>query len=243
MRVFSNYQIIFLCFLIISTLIVAQTKTMEGAANMANDTLTDTQTLKPGFGITSKNGKYMMEYGTKETLKIIRLKTDKDGDVSMRDDSVVIDTIWDSGLKNVEREGSLRFTEGVLAVYDDKGEVRWKSDSKGAGGASSKLVMGDDGKVSIFDVGNKVIWSVPTKVVEGLTNIAVETDNDDVFNSKYEANLTDQRIELQKGMNDLLHLQSNDANTSKSQMDSSILINIFWTALASSMIYYLAVSV
>ena len=243
MRVFSNYQIIFFCFLIISTLIVAQAKTMEGAANMVNDTLTDTQTLKPGFGITSKNGKYMMEYGINETLKIIRLQTDKDGDVKMNKDSVVIDTIWDSGLKNVEREGSLRFTEGVLAVYDDKGEVRWKSDSKGAGGASSKLVMGDDGKLTIYDVSNQVIWSVPTKVVEGLTDIDVGSDDDTVFNNKYKSNLTDKRAELQQKTNDLLHLQSNDANTSKSQMDSSILINIFWTALASSMIYYLAVNV
>jgi len=243
MRVFSNYQIIFLCFLIISTLIVAQAKTMEGAANMVNDTLTDTQTLKPGFGITSKNGKYMMEYGTKGTLKIIRLKTDKDGDVDMRDESIVIDTIWDSGLKEVEREGSLRFTEGVLAVYDDKDEVRWKSDSKGAGGASSKLVMGDDGKISIYDVSNQVIWSAPTKVVEGLGNIAVGSDSNDDFEDKYKANLTDKRAELQRKTNDLLYLQSNDTNTSKSQMDSSILINIFWTALASSMIYYLAVNV
>ena len=103
--------------------------------------------------------------------------------------------------------------------------------------------MGDDGKLTIYDVSNQVIWSVPTKVVEGLTDIDVGSDDDTVFNNKYKSNLTDKRAELQQKTNDLLHLQSNDANTSKSQMDSSILINIFWTALASSMIYYLAVNV
>lgn len=234
MRVFSNYQIIFLCFLVISTLMVAQTKTMEGATNMVNDTLTDTQTLKPGFGITSKNGKYMLEYGTGETLKIIRLKTDKDGDVIMNGDSVIIDTIWDSGLKKVDRPGSLVFKEGVLIVYNDSGEVRWKSDSKGAGGASSKLVMGDDGKISIYDVGNQVIWSAPNKVTEGFDT----ANNDDkTFTDLYRTKITNKRDELQRQTNQLL------SNNNKLQMDSAILVNILWTVVASSMIYYLAVSV
>jgi len=220
--------------LILSTLIVAQTKTMEGATNMVNDTLTDTQTLKPGFGLTSKNGKYMLEYGTDETLKIIRLKTDKSGDVVMNAESVVIDTIWDSGLKKTDRKGSLVFKEGVLIMYDDKNEVRWKSDSKGAGGASSKLVMGDNGKISIFDVGNQVIWSAPSKVTEGFD---VAKNDDKTFTDDYRTEITNKRHELQRQTNRLT------TNTNKLQMDSSILINIVLTVLASSMIYYLAVSV
>ena len=234
MRVFSNYQLIFLCFLILSTLVVAQAKTTEGATNMATDTLTDTQTLKPGFGLTSKNGKYMLEYGTDETLKIIRLKTDKSGDVVMNAESVVIDTIWDSGLKKTDRKGSLVFKEGVLIMYDDKNEVRWKSDSKGAGGASSKLVMGDNGKISIFDVGNQVIWSAPSKVIEGFD---VANNDDKTFTDDYKTKITNKRDELQRQTNRLT------TNTNKLQMDSSILINIVLTVLASSMIYYLAVSV
>ena len=159
MRVFSNSQLIILVFLLLSITIILKSKT--SGEGFTNDTMQEGDTLKPGYGLTSKNGKYRLDFGLDGTLKIIQVATDETNAIAMDTDSIKVTTLWDSGLTSTKTVTVLDFREGNLSVLDDTGNVRWDTKTKGAGGAGSKLVMGDDGVLTIYAADDTVIWSTP----------------------------------------------------------------------------------
>jgi len=198
-------------------------------------------TLKPGYGLMSKNGKHRLDFGLDGTLKIIQVSTDETNAIAMDTDSIKVTTSWDSGVTSTKTVTVLDFREGNLSVLDDAGNVRWDTKTKGAGGAGSKLVIGDDGVLTIYAADETVIWSTPTTkkkipVKEGLMNVNL-TDSE--FAPKYQTDITDKRTLLQKKTDELVQLNS---NSNKIGMERAIFINILATVLASSMIYYAVVS-
>ena len=233
MRVFSNQQIIILIFLLLSITIILKGKSNEG---FTTDTMQEGDTLKPGYGLTSKNGKYRLDFGLDGTLKIIQVSTDETNTIAMDTDSIKVTTSWDSGVTSTKTVTVLDFREGNLSVLDDAGNVRWDTKTKGAGGSGSKLVMGDNGVLTIYAADDTVIWSTPIKenipVKEGLMNVNL---TDAEFAPRYKTDMTDKRALLQKKTDELVQLNN---NTNKIGMDRAIFVNILATVAASSMIYY-----
>ena len=236
MRVFSNGQLIILVFLLLSITIILKSKTSEG---FTNDTMQEGDTLKPGFGLISKNGKYRLDFGLDGTLKIIQVATDETNAIVMGTDSIKVTTLWDSGVTPTKTGSVLDFREGNLSVLDDAGNVRWETNTKGAGGAGSKSVIGDDGVLTIYAADDTVIWSTPITekipVKEGLMNVNL---TDAEFAPRYQADITDKRALLQKKTDELVQLNS---QSNKMGMDRAIFLNILATVAASSMIYYAVV--
>ena len=197
------------------------------------DTLTDLQSLRPGFGLVSNNGKYKMDYKTDGTLNIIRIVTDEN-------DNIVIDkktglakteTVWASRIKrSSSTEGALTLDDGVVTIADYKGDARRKPYGKDDGErGGSKLVMQDDGLLVIYDSDGKPTWSAPSSSPEEGFTLPVD----------YDPKITQKRADLEDKTRELVQMTSSDAN---SRMDWSILVNILWTVIASSLLYYLLVN-
>jgi hypothetical protein len=197
------------------------------------DTLFDSQSLKPGFGLTSKNGKYKMDYASDGTLNIIGIVTDKNGNVVIDKKTGVVKTeiIWRSRIKRTSAtEGALTLDDGKVTIYNHKGDERRKpygKDDNERGG--SKLVMQDNGLLVIYDSNGKITWSAPSRAPEeGFT-----------LPGDYDEEITKKRDELQDKTRELIQITSSEA---KNKMDWSILVNILWTVIASSLLYYLLVN-
>ena len=228
MRVFSNTQIIILIFLLLSMTIILKSKNNEG---FTNDTLPEGSIMNSGSGLTSKNGKYRLDFGLDGTLKVIQLATDETNAIVTDNDSIKVSTKWNSGIKPVSYDSTLELTDGNLSVLDDKGQSRWDTKTKGAGGESSKLKMRDDGILAIYAFDNTVIWSSEKILIkEGL--MSVTTKN---FESDYKTDITDKRALLKKNTDELVQLKD---PSNKIHMDKAIFINILAIVVASSMIYY-----
>ena len=228
MRVFSNTQIIILIFLLLSMTIILKSKNNEG---FTNDALPEGSIMNSGSGLTSKNGKYRLDFGLDGTLKVIQLATDETNAIVTDNDSIKVSTKWNSGIKPVSYDSTLELTDGNLSVLDDKGQSRWDTKTKGAGGESSKLKMRDDGILAIYAFDNTVIWSSEKILIkEGL--MSVTTKN---FESDYKTDITDKRALLKKNTDELVQLKD---PSNKIHMDKAIFINILAIVVASSMIYY-----
>ena len=191
------------------------------------DTLYDSQSLEPGHGLMSKSGKYRMDYGIDGTFNVLRIVTNQNGDVvTDRKGNVRTENVWASrerGIRNAE--GPFTLEDGIIKVFNNKGDERWKQGRDDEGGGS-KLVMQDNGLLVLYNSAGNKVWSVPSRVPEeGYEN--------------YETDIEDKRDELQEQTSELIRLQSSEANENKSKMDWSILVNILWTVIASSLIYYL----
>jgi hypothetical protein len=221
MRVFSNYQLILLIFLFMTTIVLTKSVNHD---NM--DTLYDSQSLEPGFGLTSKSGKYKMDYGRDGTFNVLRIVTNKNGDVvTDRKGVVKTETVWASRERRIRNaEGPFTLEDGVLKIFNNKGDERWKKGKDDERGGS-KLIMQDNGLLVLYDSDGKKIWSVPSRSPEGYEN--------------YETDIEDKRDELEKQTNELIRLKSLESNENKSRMNWSILANILWTVIATSLIYYL----
>jgi hypothetical protein len=233
MKVFSNKQLILLIFLLLSIIITLKCKTNEGLENASNDTLNKEIVLQPGFDLTSKNGKYRLDFDLDGTLRVTQLAIDEDNAIVLKNGSIKVENKWDSGVKPVEYDSILEFKDGNLSILDDKKQTRWSTNTKGAGGEGSKLVMNDDGILTIYTFDNKVIWSsAKVSMKEGLA-INVNT-KDSEFLPAYETNIATPRSSLQKKTDELVQLK----NHNNTDVNSAIFTNILATVLASSMIYY-----
>lgn len=222
MRVFSNYQLILLIFLFMTTIVLSKSVNHD---NM--DTLYDSQSLKPGYGLTSKSGKYRMDYGIDGTFNILRIVTNQNGDVvTDRKGNVKTENVWASRERRVRNaEGPFILEDGIIKIFNNKGDERWEQGKDDEAGGS-KLVMQDNGLLVLYNSAGNKVWSAPSRAPEeGYEN--------------YETDIEDKRDELQKHTSELIRLQSSEANENKSKMDWSILVNILWTVIASSLIYYL----
>ena len=234
MRVFSNTQIIILIFLLLSMTIILKSKYNEG---FTNDTLPEGSIMNSGSGLTSKNGKYRLDFGLDGTLKVIQLATDETNAIVTDNDSIKVSTKWNSGIKPVTYDSVLELTDGNLSVLDEKGQSRWDTKTKDTGGNSSKLKMRDDGILAIYGVDNIVIWSSEKILIkEGLMNV---NTTDAIFDPKYKTDIADKRALLKKNTDELVQLKD---PSNKIHMDKTIFINILATVLASSMIYYAVIS-
>ena len=229
MRVFSNTQIIILIFLLLSTTIILKSKYSEG---LTNDTLPEGVALKSGSGLTSKNGRYRLDFGLDGTLKVVELAIDESNAIVMENEAIKVNTKWNPGLKPVAYDSVLEIRNGNLSVSDDRGQTRWESNTKGAGGDGGKLVMGNDGILAIYTFDNNVVWSSDVTLVKEGMNVNTP---DATFEPEYKAGITDKRTVLQKKTDELVQL--NDP-VNKIHMDSTTFINILATVVASSMIYY-----
>ncbi len=86
--------------------------------------------------------------------------------------------------------------------------------------------MLDTGLLALYNSAGTIVGSWPDGgPAEGYVN--------------YQQNIADKRDELQKQTNELLRLKSTKTNENKSKMDWSILVNILWTVIASTLLYYL----
>lgn len=229
MRVFSNYQLILLIFILMSTLVLSKSVRYD-----TMDTLVDLQSLKPGFGLTSKNGKYKMDYGTDGTLNIIGIVTDNNGNFVFDKKTGLVKTevIWGSRIKRTSAtEGALTLEDGVLNVYDHKGDERTKSKGSEDERGGSKLVMQDNGLLVIYNSDGKVTWSAPSKAPEEGFTIDGSFDDTD-----YSEKIRAERDVLQDKTRELIHMKSKE---STDRMNWTILVNILWTVIASSLLYYL----
>ncbi|MFY7728011.1 MAG: hypothetical protein ACOVRN_00690 [Flavobacterium sp.] len=204
------------------------------------DTLVDLQSLKPGYGLISKNGKYKMDYGTDGTLNIIGIVTDENGNVVIDKKTGMVKTkrIWESRIKRTSNiEGALTLENGVLNVYDHKGDERTKSKGEEDEDGGSKLVMQDNGLLTLYNSAGKVTWSAPKRSPEeGFTVDGTFTETDYINKIKLK------RDNLQDKTRELLRMTSPEANENKSRMDWSILVNISWTVIAFTLLYYLIVN-
>ena len=208
--------------------IILKSKNNEG---FTNDALPEGSIMNSGSGLTSKNGKYRLDFGLDGTLKVIQLATDETNAIVTDNDSIKVSTKWNSGIKPVSYDSTLELTDGNLSVLDDKGQSRWDTKTKGAGGESSKLKMRDDGILAIYAFDNTVIWSSEKILIkEGL--MSVTTKN---FESDYKTDITDKRALLKKNTDELVQLKD---PSNKIHMDKAIFINILAIVVASSMIYY-----
>ena len=210
--------------------IILKSKNNEG---FTNDTLPEGTVLKSGSGLTSKNGKYRLDFGLDGTLKVIQLVTDETNAIVTDNDSIKVSTKWNSGIKPVTYDSTLELTDGNLSVLDDKGQNRWDTKTKGGGGESSKLKMRDDGILAIYAFDNTVIWySDKIMVKEGLMNV---NTRDSTFGPTYTTDIDNKRALLKQKTDELVQL-NNPIN--KIHMDKSIFVNILAVVVASSMIYY-----
>ena len=212
---------------------------LEGVSNdtlpegVSNDTLPEGGSLKSGSGLTSKNNKYRLDFGLDGTLKVTELATDETNAIVMDNDSIKVNTKWDSGIKPVTYDSVLEIRDGNLSVLDDKGQSRWDTNTKGAGGDGTKLIMRDDGILAIYTFDNKVVWSSDKiSIKEGLMNV---NTIDAIFEPAYNTDIKDKRTLLQKKTDELVQL--NDP-INKIHTNSSTFANILATVVASSMIYY-----
>ena len=230
MRVFSNYQLILLIFIFMSTILVSKSINYD---NM--DTLYDFQSLQPGFGLVSKSGKNKMDYGKDGTLNIIRLKTDRDGNMQIdrRTGMPITENVWGQGQNpggalapNPGGAGPLTLANGILSIYNSSGEnlvkQHWWGQTPRDEDGGSKLVMLDTGLLVLFNSAGGWAANWPEYPAEGYEN--------------YTQDIANKRDELQKQTSELLRLKSNE---NKPKMDWSILVNILWTVIATSMLYYL----
>lgn len=224
MRAFSNYQLILLIFIFTATLVLSKSVKYD-----TMDTLLELQSLKPGFGLTSNNGKYKMDYGTDGTLNTIGIVTDKNGNIEIdkKTGMVKTKTVWPSKEKRTSNtEGAITLEDGKIAMYDYKGEERWGPYGKEDEGEDSRLVMQDNGVLALYNSANEKTWSVPSKAPE------------EGF-EEYDEKITQKRADLEDKTRELVQLASSE---SKYRMDWSILVNILWTVIASSLLYYLIVN-
>ncbi len=192
------------------------------------DTLVDLQSLKPGYGLVSQNGKYKLDYGLDGTLEIIGLETDKNGDIVMdkKTNTVKTKRIWDSRLKRVSNpEGALTLENGKFTVYDHKGDERIKPKGQEDESGKSKLVMQNNGLLALYNKVGDIVWSVPKRAPEGFD-----------VNTDYDTKITQERNKLEEKTRNLVRLQSSENN---SQMKWNILTNILWSVIALSLFYYL----
>ena len=185
------------------------------------DTLAESQSLKPGYSLISKNGKYAMDYGADGTLNVVGIETDENGDIVTDANKVKTNTLWNSRIKQSSNPNMpLTLQNGKLSVYDNKlraGIEYGKTDE----GGGSKLVMLDNGILSLFNTAGKLMWAAPT---EGMTG------------SDYASKITGSRTDLQTKVRDLLQLQSPE---NKSRMNWNILVNVLWTVVALSFFYFI----
>ena len=213
--------------------IVLKSKNNEGLEGVSNDTLPEGGSLKSGSGLTSKNNKYRLDFGLDGTLKVIELATDETNAIVMDNDSIKVNTKWDSGIKPVTYDSVLEIRDGNLSVLDDVRNSRWDTNTKGAGGDGTKLIMRDDGILAIYTFDNNVVWSSDKiSIKEGLMNV---NTTDAIFEPAYNTDIKDKRTLLQKKTDELVQLKD---PVNKIHMDSTTFINILATVVASSMIYY-----
>ena len=233
MRVFSNYQLILLIFIFMSTIVLSKSVKYDTL-----DTLYDFQSLQPGFGLVSKSGKYKMDYGRDGTMNVIRLKTDRDGNMQIdrRTGMPITENVWGQGQKpegapgpNPGGAGPLTLANGILSIYNSSGESlvkqHWWGDTPRDEEGGSKLVMLDTGLLALYNSAGNIVANWPENPAEGYEN--------------YTKDITNKRDELQKQTSELLRLKSNE---NKPKMDWTILAYILWTVIASSLLYYLLIN-
>ena len=217
MRTFTNYQLILLFFIFITIFVLSKSVSHDDTM----DTLAESQSLKPGYSLISKNGKYAMDYGADGTLNVVGIETDENGDIVTDANKVKTNTLWNSRIKQSSNPNMpLTLQNGKLSVYDNKlraGIEYGKTDE----GGGSKLVMLDNGILSLFNTAGKLMWAAPT---EGMTG------------SDYASKITGSRTDLQTKVRDLLQLQSPE---NKSRMNWNILVNVLWTVVALSFFYFI----
>ena len=225
MRIFSNNQIIILIFLVVSVFILLKSKgkNTDGFDALSKDTLTEDGTLIPGSGLTSKNGKYRLDYGLDGKMTVIQLEIDASGNVPTDDGSLTVNTIWDAKIKSPTNDSIIEFKGGNVSVVDDKDDVLWSANTK----VGSRLVINDDGALTIYDNDDNVIWS--SVVSEGMAI----GDPINTFTQEYKAKITDVRNDIKTKKYELAQLQDHTQN------NYVILTNLTLTVLASSMIYYI----
>jgi len=215
--------------LLLSTTIILKSKYSEG---LTNDTLPEGVALKSGSGLTSKNGRYRLDFGLDGTLKVVELAIDESNAIVMENEAIKVNTKWNPGLKPVAYDSVLEIRNGNLSVSDDRGQTRWESNTKGAGGDGGKLVMGNDGILAIYTFDNNVVWSSDVTLVKEGMNVNTP---DATFEPEYKVGITDKRTLLQKKTDELVQLKD---PVNKIHMDSTTFVNILATVVASSMIYY-----
>jgi len=223
MRVFSNYQLILLIFVFMSTILVSKSVNYD-----TMDTLYEYQTINPGYGLTSKSGKYKLDYGADGTFNILRLATDRDGNMAFDRKTGMMKTenVYSPLRPNPGNAGPMTLVDGKLTVFNKKGEEVWGPAGADDEGGNSKLVILDTGLLALYNSAGTIVGSWPDGgPAEGYVN--------------YQQNIADKRDELQKQTNELLRIQSTKTNENKSKMDWSILVNILWTVIASTLLYYL----
>jgi len=187
------------------------------------DTLAESQSLKPGYSLISKNGKYAMDYGADGTLNVVGIETDENGDIitDANTNRVKTNTLWNSRIKPSSNPNTpLTLQNGKFSVYDNKlrAGIEYGKEDEGGG---SKLVMLDNGILSLFNTAGKLMWAAPT---EGMT------DGD------YASKITGPRTDLQTKVSKVLQLQSPE---NKTRMNWNILVNVLWTVVALSFFYFI----
>lgn len=217
MRTFTNYQLILLFFIFITIFVLSKSVSYDDTM----DTLNEFQSLKPGYSLISKNGKYAMDYRADGTLNVVGIETDENGDIVTDGNKVKTNTLWNSRIKPSPNANTpLTLQDGKFRVYDNKlraGIEYGKTDE----GGGSKLVMQDNGILSLFNTVGKLTWAAP---IEGMT------DGD------YASKITGPRTDLQNKVRNLLQLQSPE---NKSRMNWNILVNVLWTVVALSFFYFI----
>jgi hypothetical protein len=191
--------------------------------------LIDLKSLKPGYGLTSNNGQYKLEYGSDGTLNVIGIVTDKNGNLvkDKKTNTVKTENIWKSKIKGasqIEGEGQLIIENGLLNVYNSKGESRFGPKGIKDENGGSKLVMEDNGSLVLYDSEGQPTWSSE----EGFTGKFTRDE--------YTNDITNQRINLQEKTRDLHRLATDETDE---KMNRNVLINILLTIIASGLFYFL----
>lgn len=228
MTTFSKKQIGFGLFAIAIILICMVTKTYV-LESLDGDTLKNGDSMSKGEMMFSQNGIYSLTFGQDGTLKIMttdsKTKASKEFDVISNKDFK----------ENIPL--NLTFIDGNIAISteDLEGEekIKWQTNTRANG--VSKAQLRNDGILVIIDEKGNRIWA-SGKIKEGFTGNG-SSNSDASFNE-----MNDNQTKLQLRIQELNHLGNPSINVNKLQMDTTVYISIFWTVLATALLYYLATS-
>ena len=230
MRGFTVKHLIILAAIVLIVFGIVFTATSRSKEGFElNDTMQEDDTLKPGEGITSANGLYKLVFGVDGSLKIVNLDIKSSANPSLK-------TIKDFKIDTSKTDTLLTFRRGNLAIVipGNKDEVVWETKTSGSG---SKIQIQDNGNLAITTDKNVVSWSSNPKK-EGFAQININNATTDAsFNI-----IRDNEAELKNGLVELDRLGDPNTNVSKLQMDTTVYISVFWTVVASSMIYFFAIN-
>ncbi|HEY9864751.1 MAG TPA: FAD-dependent oxidoreductase [Candidatus Obscuribacterales bacterium] len=109
------------------------------------DTLCTGESLKPGQGLTSKNGLFNLNYQEDGNLVLYRAKDDK--------------PLWASNTANKSAWRCYMQEDGNLVVYASEGKPVWSSQTYGLQYIGCKLTLSDSGQLVIYDQNNSPMWA------------------------------------------------------------------------------------